>query len=158
LKIKERERERREIKKVQLLSHEANLIEAMKEGKDVPSAAESIGITKEAAYFILKRMIQFGIVRRTGKKKSYQYTVLNHQYEVVKKRCLPRQEKKSDLDEPLKELMNTQFTPVQELFYKKHREQDRRILAKQLGMTKAQLNFAIINAGLGEDKVCMRQK
>ncbi|MFH5185743.1 hypothetical protein ACHHV8_25555 [Paenibacillus sp. TAB 01] len=148
------------MKKVeQLLSNEANLIEAMRAGKDVKQAAQAIGITREAAYLTLRRLVQFGLIQRTGHKKNYRYTILDKPYEVVKRRsALGLETEGRQADESLEELMNTHFTPGQLDFYKNHSELDRRGLAKQIGMTKTQLNFAIINAGLGSGEKIRKQK
>jgi hypothetical protein len=132
---------------LQLLSNEAKIVQALKDCQDVAEIAFKIGITREAVYYLLKRLIQFGVIHRTGNKRHYCHTVKNIPYEIVKRRSRPDPEESIVSDKLIKASKNTELTKEQLFYFKNHKSLPRTEMARRLGLTKLQLNFAVLNAG-----------
>ncbi|MFH5187127.1 hypothetical protein ACHHV8_33595 [Paenibacillus sp. TAB 01] len=128
-----------------LLPNEAKLVEGLKAKKDISTIAEELDMNIDTMYHMLKRLVNYGILERTGRKRYYVFSVTNVPYEMVEKRGRSIWKEKPEIDPKLLNLSDTRFTPKQQAHFQKYKDVDRRILARQLGMTKTQLNFAILN-------------
>lgn len=131
----------------QLLPNEAKLVEALRDCPDVAANAIKIGITREAAYYLLKRLVDFGIIHRSGNKRHYCHKVMDVPYEIVQHRGRPEPEESIGHDKLIKESVNIELTEEQLFYLKNHRTLKRSVLARHLGITKLQLNFALIKVG-----------
>lgn len=131
-----------------LLENEALIYERLKTNKDVSQIAKEIGITKGAAFALLSKLIDLDVVRRSGTRNSYAYSPKPLTYEIIKQRTRPPSNYDLSTDELITESQNIELTDDQ-LYYIKNnfKIMGRSQLAKNLGITKLQLNFALMRLG-----------
>jgi hypothetical protein len=129
---------------VQLLDLEAKIYEALKRSLHIPGIATSLDLDQKKINHQLTKLVTLEMLGRVGKKNAYVYTVIDRPYVVVMRRC------KTNVfeDDPFLDKVRDYSLSVEQSFYlKHHRHQKRSILAKRLGLSRIQLNFALDDLG-----------
>jgi hypothetical protein len=133
---------------VKLLPNEAEIYKAMTEGRTIRSTADETGIAYSTALNFVLRLIEYGMVVRTGNKKNYICKAIEVPYEVVNQRNKPISEYDPMEDKLIVNSMDIRLTDHQLDYLRNNKSVlDRRVLAKHLKLTKMQLNFAIMKMG-----------
>jgi hypothetical protein len=130
---------------IQLLHSEATMLEALQLGQNIPQIATSMNVDSKEGYRLLHRLIFLGFVTREGRKHHYTYTFADMPYVVVTRRVYPKPALEPD---PFLDRARAYHLTADQLFYlRNHRYQKRTILAKRLGLSKLELNFALDDLG-----------
>ena len=126
---------------MKLLPHEAVIYEGLKAGKTVSQISNELGDLKGSTNNRILRMIELGIISREGYRRNYVYTIREKPYVIVNERRL------DELVELEDKLLSTLDIKLSEADLQKVRDnlktESRTALAKELGISKLQLNHVM---------------
>jgi predicted transcriptional regulator len=129
------------MKPMKLLPHEAVIYEGLKAGKTVSEISKELGDLRGSTNNRILKMIKFGIISREGYRRNYVYTIRDKPYVIVNERrvdeCVEVEDK----------LLSTLDIKLSDADLQKVRDnlktESRTALAKELGITKLQLNHVM---------------
>jgi hypothetical protein len=129
---------------IQLMANEAQIIETLKEIEGIQHTPVSIGYTNPSTGYIIKRLVDMGVIKRFGKKKSFKYQIPEFTYMIIHRRNAGSG-KNTEANEPIPQSTVEPSLTEDQIFYLQNHWDvlPRNILSRRLGLTKLQLNFYI---------------
>lgn len=126
---------------IELMANEAGVLEAMKKIQGIEYMPVSIGVTDRVTGPLIKRLVDMGLILRTGRKKGFKYHIPIFEYKIIERRMRAG----AEVNEPMPDSMiETDLTDDQVFYLQNHWDVlPRNILTRRLGITKLQLNFYI---------------
>lgn len=130
------------MKPMKLLPHEAVIYEGLKAGKTVSQISNELGDLKGSTNNRILRMIELGIISREGYRRNYVYTIRDKPYVIVNERRLD--ELAEVEDKLLTALYGLKLSGADlQKIRDNLKTESRTALAKELGITKLQLNHVM---------------
>lgn len=129
---------------IELMANEAEIIENMKKFEGIQLHPVSIGYTTPKTGYIIKRLVDMGIILRSGRRMHYKYQIPDFTYVIIERRLSNGQPLRG-ANEPLPQSIVEPFLTADQRFYLAHHfdKLPRNILMQRLGISKLQLNFYI---------------
>lgn len=138
---------------LKLLKNEAIVYEGWKSKMHAARIIEQVGVTRAIYYNLLSNLISLGAIRKSGMQGSYKYTPVIQPYEIVTKRDEKKRNTDFGLDPFLTEAVNVVLTDYQRDSIDTNKKDlssgkiSRKEFARELGLSKLQLNFALERLG-----------
>lgn len=133
--------------KLKFLPLEATIYEGLKAGKPIQQIREETGEKRDRIYCRVRRLMEIGALKQSGKRKSYVYTPVEVSYEVISPRRSPDEDKQVPIEDRLLDNLHVfELSEDQKWIMNENQHLGRTALAAKLGITKLQLNYVLYKA------------